>query len=222
MGQAEIFFAEGGEVRGEDDATAVAGPSVGVEGGIIFRQVGVTGVAKNAFDEVQVANEVSGSKESYFKTFPFNDARDFRDDHRAQKEADEGFGLLFLPAGEGEAHDFAWRGEGVSQQSGKNTFGHRNFVSRNGKASFSDMEGAFGGAPIVERVVQDALLDAVAGDDIAEELVTFSGQGEGSGDAVAFKGKGVAWQSRDRVCDIGQVGVEKVLNAFIAGGQIIR
>ena len=53
-------------MRGEDDATGVTSPAGGVEGGVIFGQVGVAAIAENGLYEVQVGNQATGSDETDF------------------------------------------------------------------------------------------------------------------------------------------------------------
>ena len=65
--QAEIFLADPGEVRREDDAAAVAGPAVHVERGVVGRQVGVAGVAEDALHEVEVGDQPAGREEPHLQ-----------------------------------------------------------------------------------------------------------------------------------------------------------
>jgi hypothetical protein len=68
--QADGFFRGLDEMRREDDAAGVAGPMFGVERGIIFRQQRIAAVAKNAFDKIQIAHEISRNKKTDFHRFP--------------------------------------------------------------------------------------------------------------------------------------------------------
>ena len=53
-------------MRGQDDATGVTSPAGGVEGGVIFGQVGVSGVAEDGLYEVKVGNQATGGDEADF------------------------------------------------------------------------------------------------------------------------------------------------------------
>ena len=82
--QAERFLRELGEVRGEDDATGVAGPMFDIETGVIFWQKWIAGVAEDRFDEIEVGDQRARGKEADFHRLFGADAGDFRADDRAR------------------------------------------------------------------------------------------------------------------------------------------
>ena len=55
--QSEEGLGQTGQVGGEDDAAGVTRPAVDIQGGVVFRQVRVAGIAKDRFDEIEIGNE---------------------------------------------------------------------------------------------------------------------------------------------------------------------
>src|ERR1700733_1293570 len=62
--QAERGFFHADQMRSQNYAAGVAGPVSDVESGIVFRQVGVAGVAENRFDEIEIAHQAAGSEKA--------------------------------------------------------------------------------------------------------------------------------------------------------------
>ena len=50
---------------GSDDNTAgVTGPRLRIEGGVVFREMRIAGVAEDAFDEIEVGDEGARNEEA--------------------------------------------------------------------------------------------------------------------------------------------------------------
>src|ERR1035438_4104199 len=87
----------------EDDAAGLASPMVHVQAGVVFREAGVPGVAENALDEVQVADEAAGRKEADLHRLAGNEAGHLRANQRPDEQGDETFRRLRLRGREGKA-----------------------------------------------------------------------------------------------------------------------
>src|SRR5690606_16703444 len=74
--QPELSLGQADQMRGKDDAAGVAGPVADVDSGVIFRQKGVAGIAENALNKVQIADQVAGGKEAHLIALFANGATD--------------------------------------------------------------------------------------------------------------------------------------------------
>ena len=63
-------------------------PMLGIEGGVIFREQRVSGIAEDALDEVEVGYQRSGDEEADFHALARHHARNLRADHRANEQRD--------------------------------------------------------------------------------------------------------------------------------------
>src|SRR5580693_9083252 len=57
--QTKLFLSDLGEMRRKNDAAGVPGPVLGVQSRIVLRQKGVACVSKNAFNEIEIANQTA-------------------------------------------------------------------------------------------------------------------------------------------------------------------
>ncbi len=157
--QAEIFLLQAGDVRREDDAAGVAGPMQAIERGVVFRQIGIAAVAKNAFDKIEIADQTAGHEEARFHGFRFFGACGGAD-QRAQQQRREDVNLLLLIGGERQRHHIGRRLKGCGEQLGKGDLGNGDFVGRDGQAAFDDVKDALRGAAVAARIVQHAVAQA--------------------------------------------------------------
>ena len=73
--------------------------------------------------------------------------------------------------GERDGQQLLRRIQRLLQHAGEGLLRHRLLVTGNRQPALGDVKRALGGAPVAGRVVQHALLDAVAGDDVGVKLV---------------------------------------------------
>ena len=104
--------------------------------------------------------------------------------------------------------------DGALQEAPENLLGHGDLVVRNGQAALSDVEDARSRAPVIARVVQNPLQDAVGLDVVGDEAVAVRRQGQRLGDAGLIEDEGGPGQARAGA-GAGQVGVEEVLDAVV-------
>ena len=104
MREAHGFLCGGDQVRRKNDAAGVPRPVLRVEAGIVLRQQGIAGVAKNAFDEIQVAHQIARGEEPDFHRLLRNETGHFRANDRAQQHGDETLRRLRLRGRERQAH----------------------------------------------------------------------------------------------------------------------
>ena len=219
--QAQFAFGQRDQMRGEHHAAGVPAPVFHVECGVVFRQIGIAAVAEDALDEIQVADQVAGRKETDFHAFLRRHAGNRRADHRAQQQRDEharGFGLV---DGIGQRQQFDGRIEGVLEHAREHFARHRLLVAGNRQAAFADMKQAPGGAPIARRIVQHALAHPVAGNDFRAEHVRVGRQRQLARQPLVVEDEALSRQMRHLVHP-GQVAFEEVLDAPVGWAQIAR
>ena len=66
MRKSEQVFGYMRKMRRENYAARVPGPAIGVQRGIIFRQIGIAGIAKNAFDKIKICHQSPGNEKAGF------------------------------------------------------------------------------------------------------------------------------------------------------------
>ena len=219
-GQAELLLGEGAdEVRREDHASGVAGPVPGIERGVVLRQVRITRVAEDAFHEIQVADQVPRHEEPRLHPLLGDEARHLRADDRAQVERHEAGGLVLLRCGEGQPHQRRGRLERLAQEVGEDLLGHGLLVVGDRQSALGHVEDALGRAPVGLRVVQHAVGDAVAADDVADELVPVRRQRGDAGEAGPVEQQGRRRQLR-RHHRITEVIVQEGLDPRVDGAEM--
>ncbi len=162
MGQAEVFLADPSEMGRQDDAPAVSGPSLDVERRVVPRQVRVARVAEDALDEIQVGDQSTGHEESHFHPLFRRDLRDRGADQWTQEERDHRLHRLGPVGCEWQPHERGGRAQRLLEEPEICCEWHTQLVGRNGKATFGDMKDALGGPAIVDRVVEDAVVETIA------------------------------------------------------------
>ncbi len=130
MGQAEILFLQGDEVRGEDDATGVAGPVLHIETGVVFRQEGISRVPEDRLDEVEIAHEIARSEKARLHRLFLRESRHFRTDEGAEEERGERLHRLGLGTGVGQGQELVRRIQGRLEEPGEGDLRHRELVRR--------------------------------------------------------------------------------------------
>jgi len=154
-------LAQLGQVRREDDAAAVPGPVVDIEGGIILRQVRVAGIAEDGLDEIQVGYQAARGEHADLHVFCGQHPRHFRSHRGAQQQRCPDSGAVRLCCRDRQTQQIFRRSQRRLQQPGKHGCRDLALVVRNRVAAGRDMEHAAGGAPVMARVVQHALQQPV-------------------------------------------------------------
>ena len=216
--EAEFLFREQREVRGEHDAAGVAAPVFGIERGVVFREARIAGVAEDAFDEVEIADETAGDEETDFHFLLGGKTRDGGADHGPEQQGDHAFRGGRLRRQEGQAFHRGGRLQGMLQELGKNGLGHGLLVVGHGQAVLGDVENALRGAAVAQRIVQHALAHAVGSDDVGPEDVAIRRERERAGQTAAIEDEAHRGQARR----IGpEAGIKVVLDALINRAKVI-
>ena len=208
---------------GEDHAAGVAAPVLDIEGGVVLGQVRVAGVAEDRLDEIEIADEVAGGEEARFQAELGTVAWDFGPDRGAEHQRDPAIGLILLAGGEGEFEQLLRRLHRHAEQADEGFARHLALVASNGEPTLHNVKGPGGGAAVAAGVVQNAVLDAVGGDDLAGEGVAVGGEREFTGDAVTVKDD-CATGEAERVGgadDVREVAVEELLDALVGGAAVV-
>jgi len=159
---AEAPLGDLGEVRGEDDTSGVTRPGGRIQRRIVLRKLRVAGVAEDAFDEVEVADQAAGDDEAGLHGLGAATSGHRRHHQRAQQQRHEAGRRVRLVRGVGQDHVFARRLHGQREQPGEHILADDDLVVRNGQAAFCNVEDTGGGAAVVGRIVQHAIGQPVA------------------------------------------------------------
>jgi len=136
-------------------------------------------------------------------------------------KADASVRGLILTGGERDGENIARGAKGGGEQSGERLFGDGELVGGNRETAFGDVEDATGGATVARRIVQNALRDAVRAQIGRRKAGGVRGKRHGAGQAGAVEDKGAGGQARRAARrTIGEIRVEKRLNAGVGGTQI--
>ena len=81
--EAERLLGCGGQVWGEDDQTRVPGPAQRVERRVVLGELGIAGIAEDAFDKVEIGDHRAGHDEPRFHAAFAGMARHADGDQRA-------------------------------------------------------------------------------------------------------------------------------------------
>lgn len=185
--QAEILLPEGAEMGCQDDAAGGSCPMFDVEGGIILGKMRIAGIAKDTLDEVNVGHASAGNEVAHLEALLVHDAGDLGLDKRADEEADHGLDGVFPGGGVGQDLEVGRGIEGSLEETAVGNERDGDLVRWDGQAPIGDVEYSLGGAPVIERVVQNAVAKTVGGDLFIVELVDVGviGEAQLSGKAVA-------------------------------------
>ena len=222
--QTEVDLADEIEVRGQDDAAAVAGPSRGLQSGVVGGQQRVPGIAENTFDEVEVGDQTAGSEEAGLHATFGDEARDPRHHEGTQQQGHPGVGLtLNRLGGRVRKQGVLRRGlEGEVKETGEDVDRDGLLVVGDSQTALRDMEDAGGGATIVARVVEHAVGDPVTRDQVGGELVTVDGEGKGSGQAGLIESQGGFGQVGMDGGVLAEVTVDECLDASVSRAEELR
>ena len=217
--EADGFFRRLDKVRRENHAARVAAPVFHVERGIIFRQQRVARVAKNIFDEIQIAHQISGNEEAHLHRFLLGETGNRRANDGPQQQRDETFRRLRLRRGERQLHDFARRRQREREQLGERRFRHAQFVVGNRQAALGDVENSRRRAPVAARIVQHAVRDAVGIQNRGGKFIAVNRQRQHARQTGAIQRERARRQFRH---DDGlEIIVEKILDAAVGGAKVL-
>ena len=133
----------------------------GVQTGIVGGQVRVAGIAEYAFHKIQIGNQASGCEEADFHGFQAEETGYFGTNHRPNQQRDEHFGFFFLSVCKRKAQHVSRRIQRGLQKLGEDRLRYGFLVAGYRKSTLGDVETAFRGAPVIQRIVQDTLGDFV-------------------------------------------------------------
>ena len=192
---------------------------VHIETSVIFGKIGITAIAEDTFDEVEIGNEISGSEEAHFHASFFGNAGNFRANNGSEKERDEDFGGRLAGAGEWKDHDLLGRIERGLEETGESLQWNFFFIGGNREAALGDVEDALGGAAVGGRVVAHALVDAVGTQDGGFEFILIGREGKHAPDTVALEDEGSGGDEGGGVVveEIGKV----IVNGLVDGAEVV-
>jgi len=191
----------------------------GVEGGVVFGEGGVAGVAEDALDEIEIADEGGGGEEADFHGF-FGVAAGGGADEGTEKEGDPAGGAIGLIGGVGKGQEGIGRLERGGPERGEGAFGDGGLVGGDGESALGDVEQTLGDAAIGDGVVEHALGDAIGLHVGRREVVAGRGEGYGAAHAGAVEIEGDGGDAGGAVgADVAEIGVEECLDARVDGGE---
>ena len=208
------------EVRSQNDAARVPGPMFGIERGIVIREIRITGIAENAFDKVEIANQAARHKKAHLHTFLRRHSRHLGADHRPEQERNKALGRGGKGRGERQAQQFCRRIERRFEQASEDRLRHRFLVVGHRQTAFGDMKYALRGAAITLRIVQHSLPYAIRVNNVGGELVFVRRQGQLPRKAVPVESESLVGQAR-HLDHVLQVIIQKILDARIGGRKVL-
>ena len=160
--------------------------------GVVRRQVGVAGVAEDALHEVEVRDQAARREEA--------------DLHAASPAST--LGTAGQTSGRSSSETIVSTGSGQSAVNGRRSSSaggrsascssrsvggerHRDLVRRDRQPALGDVEDALGGAAVAHRVVQHAVVEAVARDQLVVPRVAVDRQRQLAREAVAVEDQGL-------------------------------
>jgi hypothetical protein len=162
VGQAQLALGQRRQVRGEDHAAGVAGPAGGIERGVVLRPAGVAGVVEDGLDEIQVGHQRAGREEPDLHPLLADEARHGGHHEGMQQQRDEAGRRPGSAGGVGQRGQVRRRLQRLREEAEEHALRHLDLVVGHGQAARGDVEDALGRAPVVGRVVQHAVAQAVA------------------------------------------------------------
>ena len=211
-------------MRGQDDATAVAGPSGGGEGGIVARQQRIAGVAEDPLDEIEVGDQTTGGEEADLHPTLGDEVGNLGNHERAEQQGHPGVSLTLhgLGGGVGEQGVFRWGLEGEVEETSDDLDRNGLLVVGDCQTALCDVEDAGRGAAVIARVVQHAVGDPVTRDQVGGELVTVDREGKGSGQTGLIESQGGFGQVGMDGGVLAEVTVDECLDASVSRAEELR
>ncbi len=219
--QAELLLAEPREVGREDHAAAVARPAVHVEPGVVGRQGRIAGIAEDALHEVQVGHQPAGREEAHLHPLLRRDPGNLGAHQRPQHQRDHGLHGLRPVRREGQARELGRRAERLLEQPQERPERHAGLVRGDREPALRDVEYAPGGAPVVGRIVEYAVVQAVARDQLVAPRLRVDRQGQLARESVAVENE----RLRGEPHGLGKFGgleqpVEVILDPPVGRAQV--
>ena len=85
VGKPCLFLGDAGQMGGKDHTSRVAGPMMDVKSRIVFGQIRIACITKNALYKIKVADKVPGREKAYLAALFFDDPWNLRNHQRTQQ-----------------------------------------------------------------------------------------------------------------------------------------
>ena len=195
---------------------------IDVESGIVLRQIGITGVAEDGLDEIEIGRQAAGGQEAQFHALPRLPTGDLGNNRGPQQQTDPGSRRTWGVMQVGQQERLGGRRQGMAEQRRPDMPGHFGLVRRHRQAAIGQMKHTLGRAPVVARVVQHPLADPVGIDVRRMILIPVRRQRQLARQTVVVEGERARWQLRVLIFrQPGGIGVEKSLDAAIHRVEVI-
>ena len=188
--ESDVLLAKCQQMRSQDHAAGVACPMIDIQPGVIRRQKRVASVTEDRFDKVQIANQRTRREESDLHAFFGTDALNFGADQRSKQQGDERSCWLRTGGCKRKLKHVARSVERCFEKRGECDLRDGSLVTRNRQAAFGDVECSAGRAAIVQRIMQDAILDSVRRDERCFVFRSINRQRKFASDSVTVKNDG--------------------------------
>jgi len=155
MGQTEVYLTDEVEMRGEDDAAAVASPTRRGEGRVVHGQKGIATVTKDPLHEVQVGDQPAGGEEPNLHAALGDETGHFGHHQGPQQQGNPGVGLAVDRLGRSVRQQgvLGWGLEGKVKQTGEDVDRHGLLVVGDCQSALGDVEYTSSGATVIAGIV---------------------------------------------------------------------
>mmetsp|Transcript_912 Transcript_912/g.1642 ORF Transcript_912/g.1642 Transcript_912/m.1642 type:complete len:250 (+) Transcript_912:11-760(+) len=158
MWQAQILLQTLPQMRRKDYTPCCSCPVFRVQSSVTFREVGITSVAKDGFNKVQVGNTPAWNKEAHLQSLLGRNSWNLWAHQRTKLQGHHA-GRRFLPVGSvRQGVQVFWGFKGFFQKSCIGNEGDGDLVGRDWQPIVSDVEDTTGGSLIGQGVVQNLWL----------------------------------------------------------------
>ncbi len=209
-------------MRRQNHAAAVAGPAVHVERGIVGGEIGIAGVAEDALHKVEVRDQSAGDEVADLRALFGRDPWHRGTDERPQQQRDHGLHRLGPVRGERQAHEFGRRPERLLEQANISGERHAGFIRRNRKPALGHVKDALRGAAVVDRIVQDSIVEPVARHELVLPAVRVDRERQLPSQPVLVENEGLRGQAHG----LGGRGVREelvdvILDSPVGGAEMV-
>ena len=147
-------------MRRKNHATGVPGPVHCVERCIVFGQIRIAAISKDAFHEIEIADQAPGREKTNLHRFPGIGSSGGADD-RPQQQRNKKTSRRILIRGERQRENLWRRPQCGGEQRSECLLGNGYFVSWNRKTAFDNMKNSLRGPAIGFWIMEDSLRQAI-------------------------------------------------------------